>query len=67
MQPLEGKTVLITGANGGLGRAVIQAFLDAGAKVGGGAQAIEAFDSSSFDFMAILGEVSTAEAAAVVA
>ena len=67
MQTLEGKTVLITGANGGLGRAVTQAFLEAGARVGGAAQAIRDSDFSSSDFMAIPGEVSTAEAAAAVA
>ena len=67
MQTLEGKTVLITGANGGLGRAVTQAFLDSGAKVGGAAQAIQDSDFSSANFMALSGEVSTAEAAAAVA
>ena len=66
MQTLEGNTVLISGANGGLGRAVTQAFLDAGAKVGGVAQAIQDSDFLSANFMAISGEVSTAEAAASV-
>lgn len=35
MKMLEGKAALITGASGGLGGAVTQAFLDAGAKVAG--------------------------------
>ncbi len=35
MRVLEGKSVLITGASGGLGGAVTQAFLSAGAKVAG--------------------------------
>jgi NAD(P)-dependent dehydrogenase (short-subunit alcohol dehydrogenase family) len=64
MRTLEGKIVLITGANGGLGQAVTRAFLDAGAKVGGAAQAIRDSDFSHPDFMALSGEVSTADAAA---
>jgi NAD(P)-dependent dehydrogenase (short-subunit alcohol dehydrogenase family) len=66
MPTLEDKIVLITGANGGLGRAVTQAFLDAGAKVGGAAHSIHDSDFSSPNFMAISGQVSTAEAAAAV-
>jgi NAD(P)-dependent dehydrogenase (short-subunit alcohol dehydrogenase family) len=66
MRTLEGKIVLITGANGGLGQAVTRAFLDAGAKVGGAAQSISDSDFSHPDFMALSGEVSTAAAAAAV-
>ncbi|MFN7992034.1 MAG: SDR family NAD(P)-dependent oxidoreductase [Bryobacteraceae bacterium] len=39
---LEGKVVAITGANGGLGRAVTQAFLDTGATAVGISKAIQA-------------------------
>jgi NAD(P)-dependent dehydrogenase (short-subunit alcohol dehydrogenase family) len=64
MQTLDGKNVSITGANGDLGRAVTQAFLDAGAKVGGAAHEIQDSDFSSPNFMALSGEVSTAAEAA---
>src|SRR5205823_1968297 len=57
----------MTGANGGLGQAETRAYLDAGAKVGGAAQAIRDSDFSHPDFMALSGEVSTADAAAGVA
>lgn len=66
MRTLEGKIVLITGANGGLGHAVTQAFLDAGAKVGGAAQTILDSEFPSPDFMALSGQISTAEAAVAV-
>ena len=63
MRPLEGQTILITGANGGLGRAVTRAFLEAGARVGGSAQSIRDDEFASPDFMAISGEVATGSAA----
>ena len=44
-----------------------QAFLDSGAKVGGAAQVIQDSDFSSPNFLALPGEISTAEAAAGVA
>lgn len=48
---LNGKVVLITGANGGLGMAVTQAFLEAGARVAGIAEKIsrEDFDHPLFE------------------
>jgi len=67
MQAFHGKILLITGANGGLGRAVTQAFLDAGAMVGGAAQEIRDSDFSNPNFMALSGAVSTAAEAAAVA
>jgi len=64
MRVLEGKTILITGANGGLGQAVTRAFLDAGANVGGVSQAIRDSDFPGPTFIALPGEVSSAAAAA---
>jgi NAD(P)-dependent dehydrogenase (short-subunit alcohol dehydrogenase family) len=44
---MKGKVVLVTGANGGLGTYVTQAFLDAGATVIGTSRKIEQSDSSN--------------------
>lgn len=62
---MKGKVVLVTGANGGLGTYVTQAFLDTGATVIGTSRKIErsAFDSPNFTAMP--GDISTGEAAKV--
>src|SRR5580704_3889680 len=64
--PLTDKVVLITGANGGLGTAVTNAFLESGARVAGVARKIQ---NSSFphpNFMAFPAELERADAARVV-
>ena len=50
---MQGKVVLVTGADGGLGAWVTQAFLDAGATVAGSSRKIQqsAFKSSNFSAM----------------
>ena len=53
--PLTDKVVLITGANGGLGTAVTNAFLDAGARVAGIAKKIQNSDFPHPNFIAYLG------------
>jgi NAD(P)-dependent dehydrogenase (short-subunit alcohol dehydrogenase family) len=59
--------VLITGAKGGLGSAVTQAFLDAGATVAGVSRSIRDTDFNHTSFFAVPGElVSLAAARAVV-
>ena len=57
------KIVLVTGANGGLGRYVTQAFLDAGATVIGTSRKIQQSDFSSPSFTAMPAELSTREGA----
>ena len=54
------KIALVTGANGGLGRYVTQAFLDAGATVVGVSRKIQPSDFSSPSFTALPAEISTA-------
>ena len=58
---MKGKVVLVTGANGGLGTAVVQAFLDVGAKVVGTSRKIQQSEFGSPNFTAIPGEVSNSE------
>jgi NAD(P)-dependent dehydrogenase (short-subunit alcohol dehydrogenase family) len=60
---LNGKVVLITGASGGLGRSVTNAFLNAGARVAGTAPGIRQADFPHPEFAAFPGEVNTSEAA----
>jgi NAD(P)-dependent dehydrogenase (short-subunit alcohol dehydrogenase family) len=60
---MEGKVVLITGAGGGLGKYVTQAFLDTGATVIGTSRKIEQSDFSSSSFAALPAEISTREGA----
>ena len=60
---MKGKVVLVTGANGGLGTSVTQAFLDAGATVVGVSRKIQQSDFSSPVFTAIATEISTGESA----
>ncbi len=56
---MKGKIVLVTGANGGLGRDVTQALLDAGATVVGTSRKIEAAAFNSDAFTAMPGELAT--------
>ncbi len=62
---MTGKVVLVTGANGGLGAYVTQAFLDAGATVIGTSRKIQQSDFDSPNFAAIPGEISSREGAKV--
>ena len=62
---MTGKVVLVTGANGGLGTYVTQAFLDAGAIVIGTSRKIRQSDFDSPNFAAIPAEISSREAAKV--
>jgi NAD(P)-dependent dehydrogenase (short-subunit alcohol dehydrogenase family) len=59
---LEKKIVLITGAKGGLGTSVTQAFLDAGATVIGVSRSIQVSDFPHPAFVAIPAELSSGEA-----
>jgi NAD(P)-dependent dehydrogenase (short-subunit alcohol dehydrogenase family) len=63
MNPLEGKTTLITGAKGGLGSFVTDAFLAAGAKVIGVSRSIRDSDFPHPRFAAVPAELSGAAAA----
>ena len=63
MNTLEGKVTLITGAKGGLGSFVTEAFLAAGAKVVGVSRSIQASDFSHPEFTAMAAELSSGEAA----
>lgn len=60
---MKGKIVLVTGADGGLGTYVTQAFLDAGATVIGTSRKIQQSDFNSSTFTAIPAEVSSSEGA----
>jgi NAD(P)-dependent dehydrogenase (short-subunit alcohol dehydrogenase family) len=64
---LNDKVVLITGAKGGLGSTVTQAFLDAGAMVAGVSRSIEDSDFGHTNFTAMPAELSNGEAARRVA
>src|ERR1041384_7422588 len=61
------RVVLITGANGGLGGAVTNAFLQAGARVAGVARKIQNSDFSHPNFTAYAAELGSADAARAVA
>jgi NAD(P)-dependent dehydrogenase (short-subunit alcohol dehydrogenase family) len=67
MNTLEGKVVLITGAKGGLGSFVTDAFLAAGAVVAGVSRSIQARDFSHTNFHAMPAELSSGGAAQKVA
>jgi NAD(P)-dependent dehydrogenase (short-subunit alcohol dehydrogenase family) len=60
-QSMEGKVVLVTGANGRLGAYVTQAFLDASATVIGTSRKIQQSDFSSSSFTALPAEISSRE------
>jgi NAD(P)-dependent dehydrogenase (short-subunit alcohol dehydrogenase family) len=64
---LEGKVALITGAKGGLGSFITQAFLAAGANVVGVSRSIQASDFPHPGFAAVPAELSSGEAARKVA
>jgi NAD(P)-dependent dehydrogenase (short-subunit alcohol dehydrogenase family) len=55
---MKGKVVLVTGANGGLGTYVTQAFLDAGATVVGTSRKLQQSQFNSPNFVAISAEIS---------
>jgi NAD(P)-dependent dehydrogenase (short-subunit alcohol dehydrogenase family) len=63
MNPLEGRVALITGAKGGLGTFVTEAFLAAGAKVIGVSRSIKETDFSQPEFHAMPAEISNGDAA----
>ena len=63
MNALEGKVTLVTGAKGGLGSFVTEAFLAAGAKVVGVSRSIQASDFEHPEFTAMAAELSSGEAA----
>jgi NAD(P)-dependent dehydrogenase (short-subunit alcohol dehydrogenase family) len=63
MNPLDGKTALITGAKGGLGTFVTEAFLAAGATAIGVSRSIRDSDFSHPRFAAMAAELSSGEAA----
>jgi NAD(P)-dependent dehydrogenase (short-subunit alcohol dehydrogenase family) len=56
---VKGQVVLVTGASGGLGTYVTQAFLDAGAMVIGSSRKIQQSDFTSAGFAAFPAEIST--------
>jgi len=60
---MNSKVVLVTGANGGLGRFVTEAFLDAGAAVVGTARKISDTDFGNPNFTAIPADISDGESA----
>jgi NAD(P)-dependent dehydrogenase (short-subunit alcohol dehydrogenase family) len=60
---MQGKVVLVTGANGGLGASVTQAFLDAGGTVIGTSRKIQQSDFTSPGFAALPAEISSREGA----
>ena len=60
---MKDKVVVVTGANGGLGSYVTQAFLDAGATVVGVSRKIQQSDFNSPAFTALPAEISTAAGA----
>src|SRR6266436_9871566 len=60
---MNGKVVLVTGADGGLGTHVTQAFLDVGAIVVGTSRKIQQSDFNHSNFSALPAEISTSEGA----
>ena len=66
MNSLEGKVALITGAKGGLGSSVTNAFLGAGATVVGVSRSIQSSDFPHLQFTAIPAELSSGQAARTV-
>ncbi len=64
MEPLKEQNALITGVTGGLGGAVVRAFIDAGATVVGVAPRIELAPSTSPRFLPLTADIGSAEGAA---
>src|SRR3979490_984867 len=64
---LQNKVVLITGANGGLGTSVTNAFLEAGAQVAGVSKSIGAADFPNPAFTAMPAEIKSRESAQAIA
>jgi len=60
---MKDKIVLVTGADGGLGRSVTQAFLDAGATVAGSSRKIQQSDFNHPSFHAIPAEITSSDGA----
>lgn len=60
---LTNKTVLITGAKGGLGHSVTEAFLNAGARVAGASRSISDSDFTSDAFVGIPAELTSGDSA----
>lgn len=60
---IDGKTVLITGADGGLGNAVTRAFLDAGALVAGVSRSVKAGAISHERLLPVTADLGNAEGA----
>src|SRR5262250_1943489 len=60
---MKGKVVLVTGAAGGLGKHVTQAFLDAGATVIGVSRKIQQTDFASANFTAMPAQLSSGDSA----
>ena len=63
MTSLEGRVVLITGAKGGLGTYVTNAFLRGGAFVAGVSRSISAADFKHPEFKPVVAELSSGDAA----
>jgi NAD(P)-dependent dehydrogenase (short-subunit alcohol dehydrogenase family) len=63
MHSLDGRVALITGAKGGLGSFVTEAFLAAGARVAGASRSIQASDFAHLEFSAMPTDLSTGDRA----
>lgn len=63
---MQGKVVLVTGANGGLGSYVTQVFLGAGAMVAGVSRSIKQADFSHPNFTAVAGELTNSASAGAI-
>src|SRR5262249_16120404 len=63
---MQGKAVIVTGANGGLGTHVTNAFLAAGARVAGVSPSIKQSDFSNPNFFAVPAELTSSQSAATI-